>query len=306
MINAVNSFVYSENEKINLITRLIRERSLDILIEEHILDYLFSRGNTTLANDTIEIINNLDLQMLTIDHCAGLLEVANDLRLWRPNHNIGHLIEQILLIISDNLIRDNQNNLVFINTSGSNFEYSLRLGKALINQPFIAGNINEQTQVLWVSIGKSLVLSALPNLNSGRVYSILKPTEYYPHATQLTDEHWAWTASPSVNASFINGNMNITFNFPTAMTHYVMIRGVRPFLRIQIHGMDWRSDSQFERYDSSGWIYNPQEMILVVKLRHRTPVDNIRIIYRADPPPPLPIETSVPPETTTYEGVSIE
>jgi hypothetical protein len=52
--------------------------------------------------------------------------------------------------------------------------------------------------------------------------------------------------------------------------------------------MDWRSDSQFEIYDSSGWVYYPQEQVLILKLRHRSTTENVRIIYREAPPPPPP------------------
>jgi len=68
------------------------------------------------------------------------------------------------------------------------------------------------------------------------------------------------------------------------MSHFMIIRGVRPFIRIQLHGMDWRTDSQFERYDSSGWVYYPEEQTLIVKLKHRVTTENIRIIYRATEP----------------------
>jgi len=56
--------------------------------------------------------------------------------------------------------------------------------------------------------------------------------------------------------------------------------------------MDWRSDSQFERYDSSGWVYYSQEQTLVLKMRHRTQVENIRIFYRAETPAPAPARPS--------------
>jgi hypothetical protein len=79
------------------------------------------------------------------------------------------------------------------------------------------------------------------------------------------------------------------------MTHHIIIRGIRPFIRLQIHGMDWRTDSQFERYDSSGWVYYPQDQVLILKLRHRELVENIRIIYREEPQPV--IQETVEPET---------
>jgi hypothetical protein len=45
--------------------------------------------------------------------------------------------------------------------------------------------------------------------------------------------------------------------------------------------MDFRTDPQFERYDSSGWSYNAQEQTLLLKMRHRATVEHVRIFYRA-------------------------
>jgi hypothetical protein len=303
MTAAYRSFISLENEKLNLITRLTRERSLAIFQESHILDYLFSRGYTAIANEIIEIINNAEPQMLTADYCAGLLEAFSDLRRWRPeaNNPIEHLTEQILFLVSENLNRDNENDLVLASFSGtSNFEYSLRLGKALVYWADTTKNTE------WLGIGRSLVLSAITSGNAGRLHDILKPADFTPRAAWLTNEgHWAWTASQNVRASYIDGNLNLAFSFPANNSHYVMIRGVRPFIRIQIHGMDWRSDSQFERYDSSGWVYYPQDQVLVLKLRHRLTVENVRIIYRA-PPPVVIIPEEYSTQTTETTGENID
>jgi hypothetical protein len=299
MTNAYNSFTFYENEKNNLIVRLIRERSLNILKEEHILDFLFTRSNLALANEVIDIINNASPDMLTSEHCPGLLEVFYDIRRWRPDANnlIEHLTDQILSLISDNLNRDTENDAVYASSHDSNnAEYSMRLGKAL----YYWADAVKNTE--WTGIGRSLILSAVANGNAGRLHNILNPTDYYPRASWLTNEGlWLWTVSPSTRASYIDGNLNISVSFPANMTHFMIIRGVRPFLRIQIHGMDWRTDSQFERYDSSGWVYYPGDQILILKLRHRVTVENIRIMYRI--PEPVIEESS---ETDANTGAAVD
>ena len=277
--NAYRSLSSYENEKNSLINRLVKEKSLNLLKEEHILDFLFTRNNLALANEVIGIINNASPDMLVSDHCPGLLEVYYDLKKWRtdPTNPIEHLTTQMLSLISDNLNRDTEKDAVYASSQESNnSEYSMRLGKALV---FWA----ESTQnTEWAGIGRSLILSAAANGNAGRLHNILNPTDYYPRASWLTNEGiWAWTASPNARAYYsADGNLNISVSFPANTAHFIIIRGVRPFLRIQIHGMDWRSDSQFERYDSSGWIYYPEDQTLILKVRHRSTTENIRVIYR--------------------------
>jgi len=295
MANAYRSFTVNETEKLQLITRLTRERSPDIFREEHILDYLFTRSNTALANEVLDIIHNADPEILMLEHCPGLLEASFDIRRWRPQFNnpVESLADRILLLISDNLKRDTENDHVFVsNSEVNNLEFNLRLGKALINWARTAQNTE------WEAIGKSLVLSALTSdgAGAGRLYNILSPSGFYPRAVWLSDNgQWAWTVSSSVRTSTIDGNLNIAVTFPATMTHHIIIRGIRPFIRLQIHGMDWRTDSQFERYDSSGWVYYPQDQVLILKLRHRELVENIRIIYREEPQPV--IQETVEPET---------
>jgi len=234
--------------------------------------------------------------MLIPDYCPGLFEAYSDFKRYRPSANnpLEHLTEQALLIVSENLNLDGDNDLLFASASDNeNMDYSMRLGRALVGWA--------QADSQWAAIGRSLVLSVLSSGGSGagKFYNMLYQTDYSPRAESLSDSLWAWTASPSVNASYINGNLNISFSFPVSTSHYVIIKGVSPFLKIQIHDMDWRTDSQFERYDSSGWVYYSQEQILILKVRHRTQVENIRIFYRAETPPPPPAVEERPAETQT-------
>jgi len=285
MVDAYRSFTAAEDRKINTINLLIKENPLDILKEEHIIDYLLIRGNTVLANDIIQLIQNTSPEKLNIDYCPGLLEAYSDIKRWSPsiNNPVEPLMEQILLLVSENLSKDTVSNLVYASGSKDrDLYYGVRLGTALVSWAEDAKNIE------WTDIGHSLVLSALTNAGpgAGNLYSILKPGDYYPKAMLLADGLWAWTVSPSVRSFWSDGNLNITFSFPSGQAHYVIIRGIKPFIKIQIHEMDWRTDSQFERYDSSGWVYYTQDQTLVLKLRHKSQAENIKIVYRYEAPPP--------------------
>jgi hypothetical protein len=297
MSSAYNSFRYAEVEDLIRISDLTKEGSFDILKEEHVLNYLFTRGNNALAYNIIDLIHSMNMEKITLEYCAGLLEMYMDMRQWRPSLNcpVKPMIEEILLLVSDKLEKDSKNNLVYVSVSdgADSIEYSLRLGIAILAWTETASSYspleNTNYRATWEGIGRSLVVSALTSggTGAGKLYNILKPTEYYARAAWLSDNgHWAWTVSPSVSLLNIDGNLNFSFLFPVNMSHYVMIRGVRPFIKIQIHGMDWRTDSQFEIYDSSGWVYYPQDQILVIKLRHRQTVENVVVYYVVEAPPP--------------------
>jgi hypothetical protein len=74
--------------------------------------------------------------------------------------------------------------------------------------------------------------------------------------------------------------LDIAAEFPVGETHYLLIRGVRPFAKLQLYGIDFRTDPRFERYDSSGWAYSPSEQALLVKMKHKSPAEHIRIFFQ--------------------------
>jgi len=323
MTAAYSSFTLAEREKLNRITNLTRQKTQDIFLEEHALDFLLTRSSSALANELLEFIRSSEPATLKIEHCPGLLEIHSDFRLWRPAETsfIEQFSEQILFLISENIQHDSENDLVFVSPNGSgdiennpmfNLNFNLRLGKALLDWAQETGNAE------WAQVSRSLILSVVASggVGDGNIYAMLNSADYYPKASWLSDNGlWMWTVTPSARASYnSDGNLNISVTFPINMAHYVIISGVRPFIKIQVHGTDWRSDSQFERYDSSGWVYYQQEQILILKMRHRTTVENIGIFYRVEqpaptpaPPPPAPTPAVVPaPAPDAEENANTE
>jgi hypothetical protein len=201
-------------------------------------------------------------------------------------------------------------------------ELNFRLGQALDRYGSGAGRED------WAALGRSLMLSVLnltdaagtlprtlgplgapaeePRLSAARFYSRLAP-ENYPRLESLPGPGSAilvWAATQT--AAAWDGNvLDIAVRFPAGDTHYLIIRGLRPFTQIQIYGVDYRSDAQFERYDSAGWVYDRAEQALLVKMRHRSPEEHIRVLYTpprpappARPAPPPPAEAAPPPPET--------
>jgi hypothetical protein len=186
-------------------------------------------------------------------------------------------------------------------------EFNLRLGKALWAWAEDSGR-NE-----WAGLGRSLVLSVLsledgagtvpwglslspggeageapgPRISGARLYRVLSPGEYFPRSLRAgsrVNGIWAWTAASALNAVQENNILDISVSFPPGETHYMMIRGLGPFSKIQLYNMDYRTDPEFERYDSSGWVYSARDQILTLKMKHRSTVEHIRIFYQEDNP----------------------
>jgi hypothetical protein len=317
MTQAFRSFTTAERDRISLVTRLIRERSPELLAESHVFAFLSVRRLTSQMNNGLEYIRSIDPDSLTLDMCPGIFEGYTDIRQWRPEaeNPFERLIERSLELIAESIQKDVGRDLVFVFSKGSaGSEFNLRLGKALRIWAENAGGGDG-----WAALGRSLVLSVLSlvdstgdappaliqsgsgeisedsggRISAARLYRILNPGNHYPRAALIgsgASGLWAWTASPSLSAVRNSETLDIQVSFPVNETHYMIVQGVPPFAKLQLYNIDFRSDPQFERYDSSGWVYYPQEQTLILKMKHRERLEHIRISFRAGDEPKETIE----------------
>jgi hypothetical protein len=320
MDRALRSLGAAEREKAGRISRALGGKSLDFLRESHVLEYAQVRGQENILESMLEIIRSLDPALLDLELCPGVLEGYLDfrqLRLSAPNPFEG-LIDRVCKLTAEGLVRDSEHDRVFVSHNGTaDMELNFQMGKALWTWAESSGDTG------WAAVGRSLMLSVLSlqdqagtipaaiavsggvfgeasgKVQSARFYRILKPGDYYPRTVRLgaaEGNTWAWTVSPSVSAVRENNLLDISVSFPVNETHYMLIRGVRPFSRIQLYNTNWPTDPYFERYDSSGWVYSAQEQTLVLKMKHRETVEHIRIYSGEAPPAPPPVPEEISPE----------
>ena len=286
-----------ERERMARLSRLINEKSLEFLKEPNVIRYFAVRGHFNFMDAAAELVRTIDPAILALDITPGILEGYLDWNNYRPNQEnpFERLVNQDCFVVLESLTRtsDESGSRVFTYTGNpGDTEFNLRLGKALLAY---AETLEDNT---WTGIGRSLILSALSmdDVSAARLYRILNPMEdTYPKSLAVVSSSniWAWTTAQSVSASQQNDELNITVRFPSGESHYMLIQGILPFARIQLYGMDFRTDPQFERYDSSGWAYNSQEQTLLVKMKHRTAEEQIRIIFREAPRPVTGPETEM-------------
>jgi hypothetical protein len=300
----------ADRDRLNRLSRLIGEGSPEILGEDRAFEYLSLRGSGDLLDRALALVRDMDPAGLRLELVPGLFEGFVAIKQRSPREDpFGDLPRQACLLVSGQLRRvsgtwnSGQGLILVFRDEMADTEFNLRLGKALTLWAEAAGD------EAWAAVGRSLVLSVLSledaggtipsrlsfaeipageeteRLDSARLYRILQPGEYYPRiAVPGIDGIWVWTCSPAVSADRENGVLDISVSFPAGETHYVMIWGLEPFNRMQLHSMDWRSDPRYESYDSSGWVYYSRDRLLVVKLKHRAPVEHIRLYYSQPAP----------------------
>jgi hypothetical protein len=327
MTTAQRGFIAEEAEYLARLSRGIDENFSDFLLEYHGLEYLAIRGHESLVEKGISLLRGYDPASLTLEQIPGLLEAVTG----QPPREAEALTSQGCAILSRRLQQvaspaESHPLILVVQDGRADTVWNLRLGKALADWGDAAGQRD------WAAIGRSIVLSVLsledeaglvPALlspgeptgdqgpvSAARLYRLLMLGNYRPRAMAISPTSagmWAWTASPDISVAQEGAVMDIAVTFPVGESHYLLIRGVKPFYRLQFYDMDWRTDPQFERYDSSGWMYYTRDQILVLKVKHRATVEHIRLYMGSPPPPPPPppVETPSVEVQPVVEPVSI-
>jgi hypothetical protein len=302
---ALRSMTAFEREKSTRLSRLINEKSPEFLREPHVFTYLWVRGYGTFIDDGVEMVRTIDPASLRLDATPGILEGWRDWGRYRPNteNPFDRIIDQACFVIAGALRLNAGGDKVFaFQGNEADLGFNLRLGDALVKYGESADNGD------WAALGRSLILSALAlsdeagavpesvtlserletaeagssRLSSARLYRLLLPGDHYPRAVSVGSGEtglWAWTAASALAGRQAGNVLDISVSFPVGETHYMLIRGVRPFTKLQLYNMDYRTDPQFERYDSSGWSYSASEQTLLLKMKHRTSTEHIVIYY---------------------------
>jgi hypothetical protein len=318
MMQARQSFIALEREKISRLSRQIGEKTPEFLRESHVFEFLASRTYADFIDDGAAVVRSLDPSVLTPELAPGVFEGWLDMKQYRAHTDnpFERLIDQACYVVSEGVRRVDEisrpqadgavpaaGNWIFVFRGNSaDMEHNLRLGRALMLWAESAGRSD------WAGLGRSLVASVLSltdgagtvprsiqaavdgeiqeapgqRISGARLYRILGPGEYYPRPALVgsgVNGIWTWTAARDLTAVQEKNVFDISVSFPPGETHYMMIRGIRPFTKIQLYNMDYRTDPEFERYDSSGWVYSAPEQILTLKMKHRAAVEHIRIFY---------------------------
>ena len=147
-------------------------------------------------------------------------------------------------------------------------------------------------------------------LRAERLYPMaVTDNAFYPHEENLANHgghgFWAWTSAKRITVVQNTAkNFNFKVEFKEGETHHLILHGVRPFIRIQIHGIDFRSDHRFELYNSSGYVYDAASRTLLLKLKHRKDEEEIMLFF-GEPPQPVPAPPSSAVQENTEESAPL-
>jgi len=320
-----------EREKIGLVGELLARRDYGTLFaKDRLIEFLAVRGHNGLIDSYISSIWALDPHVVTLETSAGVLESYIDMGRRRAgaDNPFEPLAARAKKIIADSLRQNGYQVLIFSPDGRADVKLNMRLGKVLREWGEQAGDDT------WTGLGRSLLFSVMSladgtgsapafltsgmnghltasteRIDTASLFRVLDENEFLPRA-KVTGVNgvWAWSAARSVNATQSANFMDVYIDFPTGQAHYVMLRNVRPFVQLQMHGQNTPRNPSFEdNYGVSGWYYFEDEQALVLKIQHRTNVERVRVLFTipqpapvpavAPPPPPPPVQPVAPPPT---------
>ncbi len=274
-----------------------------VFMYPHLVNELNWISSSALFRTFNELVSSLDLtKHITPESVTGMVEVYRDVISSSSDqyHDVSKLYSVIESVLYPYFIRTGKG-LFLQNKDGViDILLSLKSGKALYD----IGQINNDT--LMTAIGRTLVVSSL-NLQKkygllpsylnrdGSIrgtdgfygaeifYSDLSDNEFYPHIVTFNEgtprEVRIWTSAKDITLHRDNRSLIFDISFPRGISHHLVIKGIQPFEKLEMHGIPWNSDKRFQYY-TSGWVYNEKDRTLYMKLNQRKNREQVIIFIK--------------------------
>ena len=320
-----NSLAAYQRKFLSGIESGIARAEISVFDREALIPFLINNSRANLISALEKIASNTKQEDLNSFLAAGLLEVAMDYAFYFPNKQNLFMenSEQYETVLKDSLISIDTGLYISSDKKTIDTEKTLRtasvlirygssypdkgtwkaVGQALYSSIFsLGGNSSSLPASFDIQGDKAKKLGLMANdaliLHAEKLYpAAVKDNPYYPHEESLALKAepgiWAWTSARDINVLKNDAKIfSFRISSKAGDTHYMIIRGIRPFYRIQIHEIDFRTDPRFEMYNSSGYIYDERTRTLLLKMKHKKDDEDI-VLFLGRPPEPVPVVPSV-------------
>lgn len=302
---AMTEFEAATLAEVRVVERLVQARAPELFQRPGIVSFLYDRAPFALAQAAMGYAGQLDFSKADVIQAVRLIESYLEARnyLVDAENPLVKAVDLVELVIAPAL-RKVGPSAFFLQTGTDNScdtLAGLSAGMALVRLAEVTG------KPLHAAIGHKLVSSllqladadgALPafvtatgevpqvsesKLSAPAVYALVGDSPYYPRAISfyrtLGPGTWAWTAAPGFRLTATPERVTFTADYPVGYSHYVSLYGVKPFIKIQLYGLDYNMDSGFEGYNASGYFFKRATGIMYLKMRHKEQAEEIRLFY---------------------------
>jgi len=290
--------------QVKTIERQVQARSPALFYIDDIVPLLFDRAPYSLAQEAMSMARTLDFSKADVTQAIALIEAYLDARRYLNDEEnpFARAIELVDKTIAPAVRKAEGGFYLHTGADGAcNALAGLSAGKALIR---LAAAVDKP---IYTGIGQSLVMGFLrlaagdgsipetvsivegsmsrsaERLSAAAVYPIVAESPYYPHAVSFYKElgpgAWAWTCAPAIRVQSSPERTVFIADFPVGSSHYLTLYGIKPFVKIQLYGLDYNMDSGFESYNASGYFYKKAAGAMYLKMRHKALGEEVRLFY---------------------------
>ncbi len=310
---------------------LLSAHSPELFEQEYLIPFLNDNGTPRNMEELLTFIAAADVQALTARQAAGILALWNDCCSYFPEKK--NIFTEILPLceqkITASLMMIDEG--LYFSNDGQYIDCAETLAAADILMNYGSGQ-----DTIWQPIARMLVTSLLRSsgetaslptgftvtgdkttsdlgliaddsriLDASILYPLVLPqNSWYPHtqslALQAERGMWAWTCAQEIEVLENTARtLVLRIRFPEGRSHYLTLYGIRPFYRIELHDIPFRSDPRFELYNSSGYQYDASTRILYLKMKHKNEYETVRLSFGTVP---QPVRVTAPSEEKAPEA----
>lgn len=305
-----------ESIQIEKLTDQIRNADLSLLQLPHLLRFILNHAPFSLIEEVIRLTDNIDIGELSMEEILTLLDLYSDIssfigfsdstistKIWNIFSN--RLLPAIIETEQGFFLKQFPNN----GKTSTSEEYTVDLYLSIKGGSLLLSLGNLFDEAAFSAIGRNLIYSALGigidtpgssdlyrrlkiNQNkiidqSGKIasediYPFIALNKYLPREiplySYLYPGSWIWTASQVTKVEIAGDVYSFSLSFPVKGSHYLIIQGLKPFSRLELHGIPWQPDANYYQY-RDGWYYEDDSQTLFLKLTHKTKIEKIIIRY---------------------------
>ncbi|MBQ0002717.1 MAG: hypothetical protein KBT21_04185 [Treponema sp.] len=279
--------IQMENFK-NMISQALITKSCELFTQDNISDYFLINEHDASVMAVLSMPSELTDNNFTVAQAAGILHAYVTLKNAGSEaaEKLSPVLEPCVKKIADSCKLDSNKIRLSENDINLSVISAVTAGDAFV----LYGIASESASI--EKCGYLILNSYLSDLagidlrTMCEIYPVIVHNNtYYPHFAKVRMLEgipvWTWTIARDLKITMDeNRTLYVDIDFPLGLTHYVVICGINPFRRIQIYNMDFRTDPQFEIYNSSGYVYKTNMKGLLLKSRHKSQHEIIKLYYR--------------------------
>lgn len=270
-----------------MIARANESSSFDVFNVRFIADYMCMHPGAESVRGLLGRVAQADVSECSVQQVTGILNVYNELEAKNPE--LANILAPVAIrcvekIQSSTALDEHRVTIAEKGTFLSVLQ-AVQAGDAVYRYGSIVKNPG------YMAGGRLIINSYLKDSASfdlrtlGELYPVVVHNNtFYPHFEVLSFNNgkavWTWTCAANVSYQNDNqGTITLNIDFPLSYTHYLIINGVDLFQQIYIYDMAFRTDYRFETYNSSGYVFQNDSKSLLLKSRHKSQVEQIRLVY---------------------------